>query len=207
MVNPWAHKLSQYVGWEWFGTLTWSGRVPSPGRARKLWFAYQYEIAALADRPFSSLVWCLRSELGEKTERHHYHFLLGNLGLSASKTTAFRMMWLWDKKLKCGHARLSPWDPSLNGISYVTECLGAGRAAGNLYELGKFRSQDSEPVDRYRVEEVEMSKSLQSWLSRRARGVHDMVPAQSDRMPGVLDGDVSRSDQRTLVSGQLEQPF
>lgn len=207
MVNPWAHNISRFAGWEWFGTLTWKGKVPSPGRARKLWFAYQYECAALADRPFSSLFWVLRSELGEKTERHHFHFLLGNTALPSSKTTAFRMMWLWETKLKCGHARLAAWDPSLNGIQYVTECLGAGRAGGNLYELNRFASKDVERVDRFREEEVEMSKSLQAWLSRRAKLVHDMVPEQSDRIPGVLGADASRSDRGTVISGRAETPF
>jgi len=196
MANPHAHLISRYVGWEWFGTLTWKGKVPPQGRRRKLWFAYQYELAALADVSFSSLFWVLRSEQGEKTARHHFHFLLGNSHLSASKSTAFRLMWLWEKRVGGGHARVTRWDPSLNGVEYVTKCLGAGQAAGNLYELDKFRG-----------EEIELSRSFVSWAERRAKYIRDEVMGETDRTPVVIGADAPRLDQETVASGQGERPF
>jgi len=207
MVNPHAHIISRYVGWEWFGTLTWKGRVPPQGRRRKLWFAYLYEIAAWADMPFSSLFWVLRNEKGEKTDRAHFHFLLGNCRLPETKATAFKAMWLWEKRVGGGHARVSRWDPSLAGVDYVTKALGAGRAAGNLYELDRFRTKDFERADRIQEESIEASKSFTAWLARRARSISDAVPEQSDRIPEILGADAPRSDQETVIRGHWENPF
>ena len=107
------------VPWQFFCTLTWANagsfkRPPSPRRQVCAAFAFLREAARVAGVHFKKSMWCLRYETGEMTGRDHYHCLLSVLGSQwVQLATCFYLMDYWDKKLRCGHARVRLFVPRL----------------------------------------------------------------------------------------------
>ena len=84
-------------------------------------------------------MWCLRHEEGEITSREHYHVLLSVLGSKWVRLqTCFYLMDYWEKKLRCGHARVRVFAPALGGAAYTCKDLADSLAGKDLYEFGKF---------------------------------------------------------------------
>ena len=136
METPEIHILSR-IDWQFFGTLTFkSERLPERVRLA-LYFALLRCVAAEFRVYFPRLLWCLRQETGEQFGRRHFHYLLAGLPASGvSKTTCFYQMSTWEK-LGGGMARVSEFDPLLNGEGYILKCLGYADA-GDYYESAKF---------------------------------------------------------------------
>jgi hypothetical protein len=136
METPEIHILSK-IDWQFFGTLTFkSERLPERVRLA-LYFALLRRVAAEFRVHFPRLLWCLRQEQGEQFGRRHFHYLLAGLPASGvSKTTCFFQMSIWEK-LGGGMARVSEFDPRLNGEAYILKCLGCADP-GDFYESAKF---------------------------------------------------------------------
>jgi hypothetical protein len=84
-------------------------------------------------------MWCLRYETGEMTGRDHYHCLLSVLGSQWVRlSTCFYLMDYWDKKLRCGHARVRIFAPALGGVAYTCKDLAESLAGKDRYEFEKF---------------------------------------------------------------------
>ena len=122
--------------------------MPGPNVQRKLLFAFLYETAKMAGMPFRRLVWATRHELGEKTGREHYHWLIGAEEWKPTLSDMFRLNALWDSFPKCGFSRNHQFDPRLNGVEYVTKCLSGSALrdslGGDFYEGSKFALRDAE---------------------------------------------------------------
>jgi hypothetical protein len=163
MKHPESWAVGQ-VPWQFFCTLTWANagsfkRPPSPRRQVCAAFAFLREAARVAGVHFKKSMCCLRHETGEMTGRDHYHCLLSvvspgllpplfpsssSLGSQwAPLSTCFYLMDYWDKKLRCGHARVRIFAPAegaegnrggrwtgeqLGGVAYTCKDLrGGGR--------------------------------------------------------------------------------
>ena len=84
-------------------------------------------------------MWCLRHETGEITGREHYHCLLSVVGSEWVRlSTCFYLMDYWDKKLRCGHARVRVFQPALGGVAYTCKDLAESLAGKDRYEFEKF---------------------------------------------------------------------
>ena len=138
-----AHIISRFRHWRVFGTLTFSGHVPSAAVQRRLLFAYLYKVSEMTGVPFSRLVWVSRHESGEKFGREHYHVLIGGMELKANTGLCFVLNDLWNRQPRCGFARHYRFDCSKNGVQYVTKCLSSRQRdvlAASCYEGNKFGS-------------------------------------------------------------------
>jgi hypothetical protein len=149
MALPESIVLSRYRCWRVFGSGTWSSPVvPGPNQQRKLLFAFLYETAKMAGIPFRRLVWATRHELGEKTGREHYHWLIGAAEWKPTLSDMFRLNALWDNRPKCGFSRNHQFDQRLNGVEYVTKCLSGSALrdslGGDFYEGSKFALHGAE---------------------------------------------------------------
>jgi len=157
--HPLARKLCN-EDWNIFATLTFDNASVkwSPDRKWKAVVTHLRQAAKALPvtgqsgsvkpigRRFENMPWLVRSELGEKTGRHHYHYLL--TGLSNSDLVVshnFIVMDLW-KKLTNSNARVWKYDHSLPGVQYVLKgCQEYFQLSGAMaYELGKFSAIEDE---------------------------------------------------------------
>jgi len=149
MALPESIILSRYRCCRVFGSGTWSSPVvPGPNAQRKLLFACVYETAKMAGIPLHRLVWATRHELGEKTGREHYHWLIGAEEWKRTLSDMFRLNALRDSLPKCGFFRNHRFDQRLNGVEYVTKCLSGSALrdslGGDFYEASKFAFRGAE---------------------------------------------------------------
>lgn len=137
MEKPDIHIL-QIIYWQLFASLTFKQeRLPERIRLR-IFFAWLRELAGWYRVYFHRLVWCLRQERGEMTGRRHFHCLIAGLprhAVATSTCMALKVQW---EKVGGGMARVSEFDPTLNGGGYVLKCLGEKSNAGDVYESSKF---------------------------------------------------------------------
>ena len=126
---------------------------PSPRRQVCAAFAFFREAAHVAGVHFKKSMWCLRYETGEMTGRDHYHCLL-SVGSPPTNphvpfrlllgsewvgiATCFYLMDFWEKKLRCGHARVRVFAPALGGAAYTCKDLAESLAGKDRYEFEKF---------------------------------------------------------------------
>lgn len=141
--------VARYRDWQIFGTLTFSGAsAPSATACRKHVFAHLYRCANILKIPFRRLCWVLRVEHGEKTDRIHYHFLLGGKIKGITVGTCFALNALWEGLPRAGMSRHRVFDSKPfreNGVNYVVSCLAnEGTAGANFYELSKFGLRGSD---------------------------------------------------------------
>lgn len=131
MIQGIAYSLA-LLDWDVFATLTFSNPLPK-NQTRWAWaFAHLHRAAHLLNRPYSEVRIALRYELGEKTERPHFHYLLGRLFSSNLVTVAGQLRHDW-LRATGGDAVIRPYEPGTDAPDYLDKCLGA-----NLYEVGKF---------------------------------------------------------------------
>ena len=148
------------VDWQLFATFTFKSVKVSDAVRVKMFFAVMREQAENMGVHFKRVMWCLRSELGESTERFHFHALIAGLpNWSVSKATCFSYMKIWEKH-GGGMARVRVFNPNLTGVGYTLKGVDEMYSGcdGNFYELNKFGGRC----------DVMLSKSLIAHLSQRS---------------------------------------
>lgn len=137
MERPEVYVLSLHR-WQLFGSLTFrSGALPERLRV-SMFKRLLRETARDFGLYFPSLVWALRHERGEIGNRMHCHCLIHGLPQDAiQERTCLALKVRWEQ-LGGGFARMSVFDQALDGIDYLTKCLGMDLAGGDCYESAKF---------------------------------------------------------------------
>lgn len=146
--KPELYSLSR-IDWQFFCTLTFKReRMPDAIR-QSMFFAWARKQSSNFGVHFPRLLWAQRSELGEATGRFHFHALIAGLPEHANTiATCFAMMRIWEG-LGGGHARVSIYNNSLQGVDYILKGLetfyskvdqAQGRLSADFYEFTKFNS-------------------------------------------------------------------
>ena len=159
MESPDIHKL-RLIDWQFFGSLSFkSERLPERVRLA-VYFAMMRGVAKQFRAYFPDLLWCLRQERGEMTARRHFHYLLAGLPRQAvTPTTCFYQMATWER-VGGGMARVSRFDPRLNGAGYILKCLGYSADGGDHYESAKFGGGHCELMLSNAAEKVILRRSM-----------------------------------------------
>ena len=160
------------LDWEYFGSLTYKGKVPTEKHRRTMWFALVYELSKKCQSKPSDLLWVLREERGEQFGRLHQHFLLSfsKPGLHNNRHTwSFVMKHLWEKVVGGGGCRIRPYNWRRSGVEYALKDL----AGGDAYELGKFNADAAALM---------LSHRLESLLKRRAHATRIVGYTQHGRV-------------------------
>ena len=121
--------------WQLFITLTFRKAELSDRVRASMLIAFVRQVENATRVPPRRLLWCCREELGEKGGRLHFHLLMG--GLPAGRVhvgQCFRIMRIWEKRIRGGFARARLFDPMLDGVGYVLK----GLSGEDFYESGKF---------------------------------------------------------------------
>jgi len=136
------HTLQRYQ-WQFFGSLSFrSVKLPEAVRL-KMWASLYRESASWCHVSEKKLIWFLRMEHGESTDRLHFHFLLGgHTGEYHLRERCFALMGCW-QSFGGGIPRIRPYKPQGDGAAYLCKCLNV--AGANLYEGRKF-SKEGESV-------------------------------------------------------------
>lgn len=134
--------ILQKIEWQFFGSLTFKSENLPESIRKRMWWSFARQVCKWFHVHFNKLIWCLRIEKGEVGGRIHFHFLMAGLPSSAVKvSTCFSMMRQWNRK-RGGFARVSVFDPILNGGDYILKNL-EYTDGGKMYETAKFNSEDS----------------------------------------------------------------
>ncbi len=131
------------IRWDVFGTLTFSGRVPSCKRAYGHAWQHLRRAARVVQRPYSRLLIVLRAERGELNGRFHFHYLLGGTLTRNAITLAHQLQHHWFGQA-WAISKCRPYDPARAGVAYVTKCL----SGADDYELRKFSLADTVTLSR-----------------------------------------------------------
>jgi len=153
MDNPEIFAVGS-LPWQLFISLTFArSNDVEPSRAgqikrRKQFFAFLRKAAEISGVHFSRLLWVLREEAGETTQRLHLHALLAGLPpekLRRSLVFSLKAFWDWQGKtgIRAGTARISLYNVNLPGVRYVLKGV-KEIGSGSSYELSKFRSGSAE---------------------------------------------------------------
>jgi len=165
------------VPWQFFCTLTWANqgsfkRPPSPRRQVCAAFAFFREAAHVAGVHFKKSMWCLRYETGEMTGRDHYHCLLSVLGSEwVGIATCFYLMDFWEKKLRCGHARVRVFAPALGGAAYTCKDRVEGNNGGWQVAGSPFTGKDRYEFEKFFAPRkvLTLSESVFRYIDTRQR--------------------------------------
>ena len=133
-VSGYAHNLA-VLDWQLFGTLTFKKTGPKPKMWGCAWLHFQ-RLARITGTEYSALRIALRYELGEQTERPHFHYLLGGLAVKNHVSASYVARREWGARVG-SFATIRAYDSAQAGASYICKCLGA-----NAYERSKFDSAD-----------------------------------------------------------------
>jgi hypothetical protein len=156
--------LLNNVEWQFFCTFTFKSLKVSETVWLKMFFALMSEHAENFGVHFSDILWALRYELGEMTQRPHFHAIMAGSPASAvTDATCFSLMRTWEK-LGGGQPRVRVYDSHLPGVEYVLKGVDEAHTASgaNWYELGKFGGRC----------QVMLSMSLIRHLQNRKRFGH-----------------------------------
>jgi len=164
-----------------FGTLTFSGKVPRPAKAKSLVFQFFRASAQDCGTPYSDLLIVLREERGELRGRYHLHFLLGGCRVNNLHTLAFQMSSRW-RQIAGGFAKIRAYDQSRRGLAYTLKGLDLDAEAANRYELEKFSSADRLTVSR------SCARVLRSFRRMRDTGRHAPTEKRPADDAGTLPG-------------------
>lgn len=130
------------IDWQVFVTLTLKDGRESDDWAVKRWFALARTVAGWFNVHFLDLIWCLRLEYGEATDRKHFHALLAGLPndtihrhtMFAIKNVAETLGW--------GMSRSYVFNRTLPGVDYILKELDLiewrHTTGASIYEFSKF---------------------------------------------------------------------
>jgi len=152
-LSSFAHNLS-LLNWQLFGTLTFSHISPEKRMWSCAWLHFQ-RIARQTKTPYGALRIALRFERGEKTDRPHFHYLLGGVQWKNHVALAHLCEMEWRKRVGALTVVRS-YDRDQSGAAYVAKCL-----AANRYERSKFDTADT--VELSEAVFADMSKTRLSW--------------------------------------------
>ena len=141
---------------------------------------------------FRSLVWVLREEFGEVTNRLHWHALVSGVPKSLVRsTTCLFMMGYWEG-IGGGMSRIRVFDAGKDGASYVTKGLDEGqftKSGANRYEIGKFNGDETLMLipshslqDQWKRAAFESGR-LRSSQARRISARCDLINQQDESLP------------------------
>ena len=162
-MNPEKHLLDN-IPWQFFCTFTFKSLKLRECVLTEMYIALLRVTAQNFRVHPSRLLWALRHELGEQTQRPHFHALIAGLPASGvNVSTCFSLMKTWEN-LGGGIARVRIYDPTLTGVEYVLKGVDEAyfSSGANWYELGKFGSRC----------DVMLSMSLIRHLRNRSRFGH-----------------------------------
>ncbi len=162
-MNPEKHSL-EIVPWQFFCTFTFKTLKVTETVWLKMYFAMMRDQAKNFGVHFLKILWVLRKEKGELSDRPHFHALIAGLPTSASsEATCFSYMKIWERHAG-GQARVRLYDSTLAGVEYVLKGADDAliNAGANWYELGKFGTRC----------DVMLSMSLIRHMQNRSRFGH-----------------------------------
>jgi hypothetical protein len=179
------------IPWQFFCTLTFVKEDTSMEERRKMFFAWNRRSAEHFGLHFKKLLWALRHERGEITQRLHCHALIGGLRPNAcNDRTCFWLEHSWESCTKplvsrqhprlkrqeqmsliCGHAKIRVYTPEAAGLAYFAKDLKSQggfsigkrqwNSGANQYEAAKFGTAAA----------VEFSESCSRFIAaRQSRG-------------------------------------
>lgn len=162
-----------------------------------MWWAFARRVARVSHVHFTKqLLWALRCELGERTNRLHFHALLGGLpDHLATRGGCEFLCSIWGR-VHGGHACARPFNPAADLVGYCACDL--DQEGADIYEASKF-SLVSSPVLLSRTTQT----AAESYL-RRSGGVqrrHKRLKGEQGREvqgPCVWQG---RSPQKMVPGG------
>ena len=136
--SPEAQPLTR-IPWDFFGTLTFRGAVPTRSLQRKMWVAFvRYSERRLRLAEGRSL-WVLRHEQGEHGHRDHFHFLWAGMPARYVKQRTCLVLMALAETRGFGISRVRVYDRNLEGVEYVMK----GLSGENLYEVGRFEATEA----------------------------------------------------------------
>jgi len=142
METPDAHTLSK-VDWQFWITLTFKSEGSTEKLRQSLWFALLRDVAGWWRVDFRRLLWIRRSELGEMTERLHFHALLAGLPDAAvCRPTCFAIKNDWER-LGGGMARVFVYAKDRNALAYMFPEDFVAMQSAAQYEASKFGKHSS----------------------------------------------------------------
>lgn len=166
-MNAWDLQLDK-VRWQFFCTFTIAdrqGHNPSAKLFMTGWLALVRDIEKSLDYRPKSLLWVLRLEKGELTQRTHIHCLVAGMrSQHVNRSTCFFMMKSWENNMG-GISRVRVWETGRDACSYITK-------PGNEYEQGKFGHQSCE---------VTLSPAADRFLKRRALSQDRHLTSRTDK--------------------------
>jgi len=147
--------------WAWFATLTFAddvnrpGRPPSEKRRYHMLFAWLRYVACFSRgdtraKRWASLLWVVRHEEGEISERPHFHVLIGGIPKGfINPSTRFKLSHRWSEIIKGGFCDVRAYNNALPGVEYVLKGLrgqGYSLAGANAYEVSKYNERSGAAV-------------------------------------------------------------
>jgi hypothetical protein len=139
-------------------------------------FPFLREAAHVAGVHFKKSMWCLRYETGEMTARDHYHCLLSVQGSEwVGIATCFYLMDFWEKKLRCGHARVRVFAPALGGADYTCKDLADSLAGKDRYKFEKFFAPSPDISSYMRLAAIGRIKVQHQFLGRLLEGGDELL--------------------------------
>lgn len=199
------------IDWQYFLSLTFTSyevkhrkdgseyhvarRIPSPVMQQKMWFSLLRRLCRWTRTSESRVLWALRQERGELTQREHLHALIAGLPPNTiNKQGCMSIVSHW-LNIGGGFARCSVYDPELHGEGYITKCLDGGATptltgGAASYEVGKFGAEC----------ELRVSKSVykvaRSNQRRQRLRVTSVVTGDNERLRSRGAGVVRNSAHR-----------
>ena len=150
MEGAWTEALCR-VPWEVFGTLTFSGHVPSEAMQKRRLMAWLRGVASVEGKyDAGHLVWFVRPEAGELFGRDHFHILLAFLGCRTKAKFHGPMPFFVARAREQGFGltkfrNVVAGDGSLGYLSYTS--------AADNYEMAK-TARTREPMLSRRLEQI-----------------------------------------------------
>lgn len=173
----------QRHSWQFFANMTYrNSRTMSTKARRAMQMQWLRRLALIGHKNregllyrtrFEDLEWIIREELGEQTQRLHWHALLSGLppGIVTPNTCMFSMGY-WEG-IGGGMARVRVYDPEQDAASYVLKGLEGTSDkwsvnGANAYEVGKFKGQQGqEPLMLIVSDSLQAKWKRAAWESRQ----------------------------------------
>ena len=136
------------VEWDIFGTLTWATVPPISVQEKCIAELIRRVAKQVYHVPgHLDILYGIRHEFGEKTNRHHQHIVIGayrNQPTTNKTIIANQIEHIWETQVRANHtkhkpcvgfAKIRPYDSSKAGAEYICK---PALSARDFYELNKF---------------------------------------------------------------------